>query len=152
MAKGMRWMPQRSVFVFTWSLPLLLYYGSRSLPTEKSPQLQICAAIRRRWKFLLNAVWKLFQWRLAECTCENVKYSWFWVLVNFLSLACKNIHTIILHHFWSGIFRASNVGGSTVSNLSPSFVRQRNPRGAHDSSVVLPQARGRRGQRLRNTT
>ena len=149
MAKGTRWMPQRSVFVFKLSFPLLLYYGSPVLPFEISPRLVQMKKARSEKPIWM---WKLFQWRLAECTWENVKYSWFWILVNFLSFAWKNIHSIILHHFWSGIFRASNVGGSTVSNLSPSFVRQRNPRGAHDSSVVFPQARGRRGQRLRNTT
>ena len=49
-------MPQRSVFVFDVSFTLLLYHGSRSLPSEKSPQLQIkrasCVAIRRKWKTL----------------------------------------------------------------------------------------------------
>jgi len=38
-----------------------------------------------------------------------------------------------------------------VSNLSPSFVRQRNPRGVYNSSMVFPQARGSRGQRFRTT-
>ena len=49
---------------------------------------------------------------------------------------------------WTGIFCASHVGVSTVSDVSSPSLRQRNPGGSPNSSVVFSQTNGWRGRKL----